>query len=86
MNRFISSALMTIIIAMLSFLNSHVVFYDSYVQMLQRCAVLWYRRFIWPIRPLTVMFVPSLVMTIFFCYRAFISPPDDVDEDLGQNI
>jgi len=84
MNRFISSALMTIIIAMLSFLNRHVVFYENYMEMLKRCSVLWFKRFVWPIRPLTVLFVPSLMIT-FFCYRAFISPPDDVDED-GPNI
>jgi len=85
MNRFISSALMTIVIAMLSFLNRHVVFYENYMEMLKRCSVLWFKRFVWPIRPLTVLFVPSLMMTTFFCYRAFISPPDDVDED-GPNI
>ena len=86
MNRFISSALMTIIIAMLSFLNRHVVFYDNYSEMLKRLAVLSLRRFIWPLQPLTAVFVPALALTTFFGYRAFISPPDDVDEEDGRNI
>ena len=86
MNRFISSALMTIIIAMLSFLNRHVVFYENYTQMLKRFAVLSISRFIWPLKPLTAVFVPALALTTFFGYRAFISPPDDVEEEDGRNI
>lgn len=81
MNRFISSSLLTIVIAMLSFLNQHVIFYNSYGEMLRRYAVLWFERFVWPPRPLTLLFVPAMSMTAFFGYRAFISPPDDVDEE-----
>lgn len=83
MNRFISSCLMTIIIAMLSFLNRHVVFYDNYTQMLKKWARLSWERFIWPLKPLTALLVPAMLVTLFCGYRAFISPPDDVDEEDG---
>jgi len=71
MNQFTSSALAMILVAMLSFLNGHMTFYNNYWQMWQRYAVVTFRNFFWPLKPLTVLLMPLCVFTCYLGLRAF---------------
>jgi hypothetical protein len=81
MNRFTSSALLTILVAMLSFLNTHMTFYSNYAQMLRRYAVVCFRTFLWPLRPLTALMLPMTVFSSYLGYRAFTTPGSDEIDD-----
>jgi hypothetical protein len=81
MNAFTSSALLTILVAMLSFLNTHMTFYSNYAQMLRRYTVVCFRTFIWPLRPLTALMLPMTAFTSYLGYRAFNSPSSDDNDD-----
>lgn len=79
MNRFISSSLMTIILIMLAFLNSHTVYYPNYAAMWRRYVVVVFRKFLWPPRQLTVLIVPSITLNLVYAYKAFMADGDDDD-------
>jgi hypothetical protein len=77
MNRFISSSLVTIIIGMLSFLNSHLYFYVNYGNMLRRYAVVCFQKYFCPPTVMSFVLIPAVLITIIFGIQAFMSPPMD---------
>jgi len=74
MNKFTSSALITILVAMLSFLNRHMTFYKNYAHMLHRYTIVCFQKFIWPPQPLTLLMLPMTLVTLVLGYRAFMTP------------
>lgn len=81
MNACMASCLLSLILWILAFYNHHLSFYSDYGSMLRRYCVLFVKRyFCWPIRPLSLLYGPSFLMSIVLGWRAFNSPPD-LDED-----
>jgi hypothetical protein len=74
LNSFIGVSLVTCILLMLSFFNGHMTFYGNYYVLLKRwLTVGWYRFFWrWPLRPLSLLYIPSLCFTFYLGWRAFI--------------
>jgi hypothetical protein len=81
MNRFISSSLVTIILGMLSFLNSHLYFYVNYGYMLKRYAVVIFQKYFCPPTVMSLVLVPAILTTTFFGIQAFTSPPENDNDD-----
>jgi len=83
MNRFISSCLLTIILGMLSFLNSHVLFYVNYGNMWRQYAIVTFQKFFCPPTPMSFVLVPAIVGSTYLGYKAFTSKPEDdlMEED-----
>lgn len=83
MNMFTSSALFTIMVAMLSFLNRHMTFYNNYAGMLRRYAVVTFRMYFLPLQPLTIVMLPMGIGTAILGWRAFKSSGEEeqLDED-----
>eukprot|EP00587_Corethron_hystrix_P009092 CAMPEP_0113313516 /NCGR_PEP_ID=MMETSP0010_2-20120614/9907_1 /TAXON_ID=216773 ORGANISM="Corethron hystrix, Strain 308" /NCGR_SAMPLE_ID=MMETSP0010_2 /ASSEMBLY_ACC=CAM_ASM_000155 /LENGTH=296 /DNA_ID=CAMNT_0000169541 /DNA_START=132 /DNA_END=1022 /DNA_ORIENTATION=+ /assembly_acc=CAM_ASM_000155 len=79
MDRFISWTLLSIVLLMLSFYNGHMTFYQNYGEMVSRCIIVTWRRFFWrwPPRPMSLVTIPSLVMSIIQGYRAFRANDED---------
>ena len=73
MNRFIGSTLFSTVVLMLSFYNGHMTFYSNYCHMLMQWMRVFWTRFIWrwPVRPLIIVFVPALSLSILRGYEAF---------------
>ena len=80
MNRFTASALLTILVGMLSFLNRHMTFYKNYFGMWKHYSVVVFKQFVWPLRPLTILMAPMAIATLYFGYQALIAPPDLEEE------
>ena len=82
LNRFIASALFSSIFLMFSFYNAHMTFYPNYAAMLTRWLTVSWSRFVWtwPPRPMAVLFLPSLALTCYAGYKAFLvtHPPGPV--------
>lgn len=83
MNRFTASSLLTIMVAMLSFLNRHVTFYSNYAAMLRRYAVVCFQQFIWPLQPLTLVLIPMTIWTWVLGFKA-LATKYSVDDDLPE--
>jgi len=81
MNRFISSSLLTIVLGMLSFLNSHLYFYNNYANMWRRYAVVTFQKYFCPPTPMSFVLVPAILRTTYLGYKAFRSTPDEDDEE-----
>jgi hypothetical protein len=79
MNTFTSSALFTILVVLLSFLNRHMTFYANYADMLRHYATVCFQQYIWPPQPLTIVLIPMIAITTALGIRAFTS---DGDEEL----
>jgi hypothetical protein len=73
MNKFTSSLLCTILVAMMSFLNRHLTFYGNYPQMVRRYFSICFYHFFWPLRPLTVLLMPMSAYTLFLGFRAVVT-------------
>ena len=85
MNYFTASSLGTNLVAMVSFLNRHMTFYDNYFHMWRNYLGVCFRHFIWPIRPLTAVLLPMMGLTIFFGVRAFaFVGVEEEDEDKNK--
>ena len=84
MNMFTSSALATILVAMLSFLNGHMTFYRNYAHMLQCYCVVLFRTFLWPAKPLTLLMVPMTALSAVLGVRAFATAGEEEEEDESQ--
>mmetsp|Transcript_19680 Transcript_19680/g.30344 ORF Transcript_19680/g.30344 Transcript_19680/m.30344 type:complete len:312 (-) Transcript_19680:81-1016(-) len=82
MNVFLASCLGSLCIWILAFYNHHLNFYSDYAHMLRRYGVLFFQRYIWtkPFRPLSLVYGPSFLLSLFLGWRAFTSPPT-LDED-----
>lgn len=80
MNMFIASALGTILVSMISFLNRHII--GNYPQMLLYYFSVCFTHYYWPLRPLTIVILPMTVLTIILGARAFFSSSGfENDED-----
>lgn len=78
-NKAISGFLATTILMMLSFYNGHMTFYHNYFDMLyQWVKVTWTRYFWkWPIRPASVLYIPTMIYTAYWTMQAFFAEPDE---------
>lgn len=83
-NTFAASALATILVGMLSFLNRHVTFYQNYWTMLIRYMRLSFQQFVWPVRPLTAIMLPMTIWTFVLGWKAFLTPLGWEDEENNQ--
>jgi hypothetical protein len=74
MDMLIASSLTTLIIAMLSFYNGHMNFYNNYLHMLQRYATVVVKKYFghWPPKALTVLAIPSSITSIVFFFKVFL--------------
>jgi hypothetical protein len=74
MDMLIASSLTTLIIAMLSFYNGHMNFYNNYLHMLQRYATVVVKKYFghWPPKALTILAVPSSITSIIFFCKVFL--------------
>ena len=77
MNLFLASCLGSLCVWILAFYNHHLNFYSDYATMLRRFVVLFYRRYIWtkPFRPLSLVYIPSFMISLILGWRAFTTPP-----------
>mmetsp|Transcript_60443 Transcript_60443/g.148319 ORF Transcript_60443/g.148319 Transcript_60443/m.148319 type:complete len:353 (-) Transcript_60443:167-1225(-) len=83
MNRGLACWLVSLIFWILAFYNNHLNFYSDYATMLWRFVVLFkrdYTLFQTPIRPMSLLYAPSFLLSTFFTWRAFNTPPEE-DED-----
>jgi hypothetical protein len=73
LNIFIASSIVTCLILLLSFFNSHMTFYNNYFHMVQRLLSVMLSRFFhqWPPRPLVFILYPSLLVSLYTGYLAF---------------
>ena len=78
MDVLIASSLCTLIIMMLSFYNGHMNFYDNYSDMLYQYGKVVWNRFVWvwPPRPLTVLWVPTFLTGVVYFFKVML----DMDE------
>ena len=82
MNKCLAGWLTSMMIWMLAFYNHHLSFYRDYFSMLVRFSRLFVKIYILerPIRPMCLLYFPSLLYSGWLTYRAFRSPPDDDEE------
>eukprot|EP00592_Proboscia_alata_P020020 CAMPEP_0194429116 /NCGR_PEP_ID=MMETSP0176-20130528/43724_1 /TAXON_ID=216777 /ORGANISM="Proboscia alata, Strain PI-D3" /LENGTH=310 /DNA_ID=CAMNT_0039241889 /DNA_START=49 /DNA_END=981 /DNA_ORIENTATION=- len=74
MNMFMASLIGTLISWILAFYNNNLSFYSDYAEMLKRCASLFVKRYIvWPIRPMSLLYVPGFFVTLVLGWRALSS-------------
>jgi hypothetical protein len=77
MNRFMSSSLFTIIIGMVSFLNSHLYFYVNYVNMWRRYMVVCFQKYFMPPTIMSFVLAPAILTTVVFGLKALMSSPEE---------
>ena len=82
MNKCLVSWLFSLIVWMLAFYNHHLSFYSDYFSMLRRWFALLARDYIFPssFRPLSLIYIPSFIFSIYQTWKAFRSEPDGDDE------
>eukprot|EP00536_Pseudo-nitzschia_multiseries_P004644 jgi/Psemu1/253777/estExt_Genewise1Plus.C_780057 len=76
MNKCLASWLITLVLSIVSFYNSHVNFYSGYGSMICRLFVLLGRR-LRKFPPMSLLWGPSFVASTVLTWRAFTSPPRD---------
>lgn len=77
MNLFLSSSLGTLISWILAFYNNNLTFYTDYFQMLGIFTSLFLKRYItWPIRPMSIFYIPGFCVSLVLGWRAFNCPPE----------
>jgi len=86
MNIFLASCLTSLCVWILAFYNHHLNFYSDYAHMLRRYCILFFQRYIWSgknhqFRPLSLIYIPAFIRTIYLGWRAFTTPPNVDDED-----
>jgi hypothetical protein len=82
MNKCLASWLTCLIIWMLAFYNHHLSFYSDYFAMLRRFFGLFFQRYVLdrPIRPLSLLYIPSFFYSLYLTWKAFRSNPQLDDE------
>lgn len=80
MNKFTSSALLTIVVGMVSFLNRHITFCRNYADMIRHYCIVCFRSFLWPPQPLTILLAPMTIYTAVLGYKAFTTEVGDDDD------
>ena len=86
LNRFIGWSLFSCVTLMVSFYNAHMTFYPNYFVMLQEWGSVAWKRFIWrwPIRPLSLLFVPGIGLALYWGFFAFFNPVASTAEPKQQ--
>jgi hypothetical protein len=71
------------ILVILQFYNDHITFYSSYPIMLWRYLVVAFKRYVFcrPFRPMTLLTVPSMLVSIALGVDAFNAAPGKTDND-----
>lgn len=82
MNKCLAAWLSSMVVWMLAFYNHHLSFYSDYFSMLRRFFWLFAQRYFLekPIRPLSLLYVPSFLYSAWLTIQAFRSPPE-LDEE-----
>ncbi|GKY98882.1 hypothetical protein MPSEU_000844100 [Mayamaea pseudoterrestris] len=75
MDKLISSILVTLIILMVSFYNTHVVVYENIGEMILRYKFLAVQNYltVWPPRPLSLALYPCVGSILFYMYQCFFA-------------
>lgn len=83
MNKCLSAWLGSLIVWILAFYNHRLSFYSDYWSMLRRWGSLFLKQYVFerPIRPLSLIYIPSFFYSLRLTWQAFNSPPDDDSED-----
>lgn len=82
MNKCLASWIVSLMLWITAFYNNHLNFYSDYASMLRRYFVLFMQKYVtyWPLRPMSFLYVPSLIASGVFTWLAFSTSPDK-DED-----
>jgi len=82
MNRCLAGWLATMVIWMVAFYNHHLSFYSDYFTMLRRFTFLMVQRYVFetPIRPLSLLYIPSFLFSVRSTWKAFRSPAEQDDD------
>lgn len=80
MNRFMASCLFTLVVWIMAFYNHHLTFYSDYLGMIRRYAVLFAGRYFGKFRPMSLLYVPASLISIFLGWKAFNTDPE-LDDD-----
>jgi hypothetical protein len=84
MNHFMASVLLTIMTWIIAFYNHHLSFYGGYGGMLVRYARLFVQRYFdfrQHFRPMSLVYTPMLLVSVFLGWRAARAPPDQDPEE-----
>jgi len=78
MNQCLGSILVSLTLWIIAFYNNHLNFYSDYSTMLRRYFVLFIKRYVWcwPIRPMSLLYIPSFIVSLVLTWRAFTSSPE----------
>eukprot|EP00546_Thalassionema_frauenfeldii_P019911 CAMPEP_0178897074 /NCGR_PEP_ID=MMETSP0786-20121207/1539_1 /TAXON_ID=186022 /ORGANISM="Thalassionema frauenfeldii, Strain CCMP 1798" /LENGTH=154 /DNA_ID=CAMNT_0020567573 /DNA_START=457 /DNA_END=921 /DNA_ORIENTATION=- len=83
MNQALASCTMSVVFWITAFYNNHLNFYSDYASMLKRYVVLLFKYYFSPIktfRPMSLLYIPSFLMTGALIWRAFQTPSDESAE------
>lgn len=82
MNKCISSWLVSLIFWIMAFYNNHLNFYSDYATMLWRYSFLFVKKYVtcWPLRPMSLLYIPSIIVSTLFTFVAFTNPDDQDSE------
>ena len=83
MNKCMAAWLTSLVLWMLAFYNHHLSFDSDYFTMLRRFLCLFVKRYVieFPIRPLSLLYIPSCFYAMRLTWQAFRSKPDEDDDD-----
>lgn len=80
MNNFMASLLVSLVFWIMAFYNHHLSFYSDYLSMVRRYVVLFFGRYFCQFRPMSLLYVPSTIVSVVMGWRAF-NTPADLDDD-----
>lgn len=79
MNKCLAGWLTSLMFWMLAFYNHHLNFYSDYASMVGRFFTLFLTKYVteFPIRPLSLLYIPSFFYSLRLTWKAFRSPAED---------
>jgi hypothetical protein len=82
MNKCLVGWLTSMILWMLAFYNHHISFYSNYFTMLCRFGRLFVQVYLTdrPLRPMSLLYFPSILYSVWLTWKAFRSPPEQDEE------
>ena len=83
MNGALAGWLLSLMVWMMAFYNNHLRFYSDYAHMLYKFGLLFVRRYIitTPFRPLSLLYVPSFLVSSVLTWRAFNTKAEEDEDD-----